>query len=193
MLENRFYIYAHRRMSDKQIFYVGKGSYGRSHSSRNRNVHWRNISNKHGFFVEIAFGGLSEKEAFRLEREAIEACRQFGCPLTNATIGGEGPSGAVRSLETRSRISNSRMGKVHSIAARLAQSRGQIGRKQPESMRQKVGAKLGKPVLCIETGKIYASASAAAREMALPRPSICKVCNRKLKSVGGFNFEWSKK
>ena len=47
-----------------------------------------------------------------------------------------------------------------------------------------------KPVKCVETNQIFDSTAAAAREMNLHRGSISDVCRGKLKTTGGFHFEF---
>lgn len=45
-----------------------------------------------------------------------------------------------------------------------------------------------KKVVCVENGKVYPSASEAARELGLNPSSISRCCNGKLKSTGGMHF-----
>lgn len=92
-MENRFYVYIHRRLDTGDIFYVGKGSRRRAWSSDRRNTWWKNVANKSGFDVEIWAEGLEESCAFELEKKLIALFSKLGFPLTNLSEGGEGNSG----------------------------------------------------------------------------------------------------
>lgn len=92
-LENRFYVYVHRRLDTGEVFYVGKGSGRRAWSSYKRNNWWVNVVNKVGFTVEIISDCLNENEAFTLEKELVLSFKNSGVTLTNLTDGGEGASG----------------------------------------------------------------------------------------------------
>lgn len=92
-LENRFYVYVHRRLDTGEVFYVGKGSGRRAWSSYKRNNWWINVVNKAGFSVEIISDCLNENEAFTLEKELVLSFKNLGVTLTNLTDGGEGASG----------------------------------------------------------------------------------------------------
>ena len=48
----------------------------------------------------------------------------------------------------------------------------------------------GKKVLCIETGNVYYSTGDASRKTGILQGSICQVCNGKLKSAGGYHWEY---
>lgn len=92
-MENRFYVYVHRRLDTGDIFYVGKGSRRRAWSSDRRNTWWKNVVNKSGFDVEIWTEGLEESRAFELEKKLIALFGKLGFTLTNLSEGGEGNSG----------------------------------------------------------------------------------------------------
>ena len=68
---NIFYVYLHRRKTDNKVFYVGKGKNRRAWCTDKRNKHWNNVVDKHGFNVDIVFEGLSEQEAFQIEKDTI--------------------------------------------------------------------------------------------------------------------------
>lgn len=51
-----------------------------------------------------------------------------------------------------------------------------------------VPCKLGKPCVCLETGKVYISLAEAAKQIKCGIASICLVCNHKLKSIKGLRF-----
>lgn len=105
-MTDKYYVYLHRRLTDNKPFYVGKGSGNRAWSEQGRNKYWLNTKHKHGIFVEILFDGLTEKEAFECEIDAIKELSYFGYPLTNMSSGGEGASGLVFSDQQRLNIAN---------------------------------------------------------------------------------------
>lgn len=112
---DRFYIYAHRRETTGEIFYVGKGCGSRAWSRYGRNNYWQNVSNKHGYVVEILFDNLSEEISLVLEKEIIYVFRCSGHTLVNMTSGGESP---VFTEESRKLMSLARKGKKHSAEHR---------------------------------------------------------------------------
>lgn len=99
MSRNIFYVYAnYRKSGDKkdEIFYVGKGCNYRSSETSGRNIYWKNIVNKYGYYTEILYKNITEEMAFGLEISTIAAYgrRDLGLgPLANLTDGGEGVSG----------------------------------------------------------------------------------------------------
>lgn len=97
-MHNDFYVYLHRRKSDNQVFYVGKGRQYRATTRSNRSRWWHAVADKHGYVVEYIKQGLGEGEAFQLEIATIKAYRNT-TELCNLSDGGEGPAGAVRKPE----------------------------------------------------------------------------------------------
>lgn len=128
MINPIYYVYVHRKRSDSSIFYVGKGKGGRFADTANRNQHWHNVVNKHGLDIDLLHCALSDSEAIRLEIETIEACKNFGIKLVNATNGGEGLSGFKHSEETKKKISVSQSGKIFTAEHRLKLSITSSGR-----------------------------------------------------------------
>lgn len=107
MADNRFYVYAHRRKDTDVISYIGKGAGRRAWARSGRNSLWSNIDRAHGFNVEIIRAGLTEEDAFEVEREMIA---QLG-PECNFTDGGEGISGYRHTPETKAAIRAAHAGK----------------------------------------------------------------------------------
>ena len=87
---NNFYVYIHRKKSNNEIFYVGKGKDRRAYRKDHRNIYWNKVVNKHGYEIEIYKDNLTEKEAFELEIKLINELKEKGLQLTNMTDGGEG-------------------------------------------------------------------------------------------------------
>lgn len=48
---SHYYVYIHRKATDNEIFYVGKGKNSRCTTIKGRSKHWKNISNKHGIDI----------------------------------------------------------------------------------------------------------------------------------------------
>lgn len=106
---NTYYIYAHRKLSDNSIFYIGKGKGYRAWYTTGRNDYWFRVARKYGCYVDIIFDNLEEQEAYELENCTIQEMLYFNEKLTNLSEGGEG--GFNPSLETRMKMSLGRKGK----------------------------------------------------------------------------------
>lgn len=104
-MNKSFYVYLHLRCDNNEPFYVGKGTKNRAYDKGNRNKHWHNVVNKHGYKVEILFDNLENKESGLLEIDAILELKYFGYKLVNYTNGGEGKLGYKTSEETKRKIS----------------------------------------------------------------------------------------
>lgn len=103
------YVYLHRKATNNEIFYVGKGQDKRGWNtgkSDRINSKWRNCANKHGIKIEIAQDGMTEDDAFTLEMWLIAKLRHEGYDLCNLTNGGEGNSGREWTQEQRDAASS---------------------------------------------------------------------------------------
>ena len=103
-----FYVYAHKRATTGEIFYIGKGNGRRAYDKQMRNRYWHHIVNKNGYTVEIVQDGLQEFAALELERDLIALHGRKDCklgPLVNGTEGGDGGSGIILSTETIEKMS----------------------------------------------------------------------------------------
>ena len=110
MTTSVFYVYEHWRLDRDECFYVGKGKGIRAYKMRDRNAHHRAIMGKlsregSGMEVRMVATGLTEDEAFALERERIAFWRKAGVDLVNRTSGGQGTSGMRHSDETKAKLS----------------------------------------------------------------------------------------
>lgn len=122
MKEDRnYYVYAHYRLDNFTPFYIGKGKGDRAYELK-RNKHHDSITEKYGSIVAIIKDGLTEEEAFELERDMIEDLvfnEGYGIDiqgynkynhkkdnyLTNQSWGGEGSSGYKFSKESKQKMS----------------------------------------------------------------------------------------
>ncbi len=100
-MTDKYYVYAHRKETNGEIFYVGKGS-GKRAYKKDRSDWWKNIVNKHGRKVEILSDNLTEEDAFELEKFVISEMKGKLC---NMTEGGEGSSGFKHSQESKDKLS----------------------------------------------------------------------------------------
>lgn len=66
-----YYVYVHRKMTNGEIFYVGKGKGDRGWRRSGRNLLWNHKARKHGVNVEIVLDNLTEDLSLELERELI--------------------------------------------------------------------------------------------------------------------------
>ena len=119
-MDNKYYVYLHKRADSGSIFYVGKGSGNRAYEARYRNTYWQRVVAKHEFTVEIFRSGMTESEALALEKRLIQYYGRDN--LTNMTDGGEGATNP--SLETRRKHSEAMKQRMASpeYRARLAAS-----------------------------------------------------------------------
>lgn len=120
-----FYVYLHRKLSDKKVFYVGKGTGNRAWWVFGRSEYWNRVKTKHGLIIEIFKSGLSEKEAHELEMNLIKTIGREN--LCNHTDGGEGMSGWKMSEETKRNLSKQRKGRVHTKEAKDKMSKSRCG------------------------------------------------------------------
>jgi len=131
-----FYVYVHKRATDGTVFYVGKGKGKRFTNAKNRNNHWRNIVNKHGFTAHIVMRFNNEECAFSLEKALI---KHYGrSNLCNLTDGGEGLSGMEFSDSHKSKISAANKGKPKTAEHVAKSSNAQRGKVISAEHREKL-------------------------------------------------------
>lgn len=120
MLDNNFFVYAHKRPDTGEVFYVGRGkSYRRcsptyrAYDKRRRTDWWKRIvaKNEGVFDVEILEWCNSREEVLHRETEYIKhyGRRMNGQgTLINFTAGGDGSLGLKHSDETKRKLSAAR-------------------------------------------------------------------------------------
>ena len=155
-----FYVYIHRRKTDGQIFYVGKGQGQRAWDTVSRNKFWHNVVKKHEHIVEIVSHGLQEWYAFELESELIflygRSDLNLG-PLVNMTDGGDGASGSVRSEELRLRMSFANQGNKNPMFGVKGKNNPRTGTKHKLSAIEQMSKnRKGK---CLKENNPYSSAT----------------------------------
>jgi hypothetical protein len=105
---NDFYTYAYLR-EDKTPYYIGKGKGKRLYKKSKREVNSPKDKSRIIFLKQ----NLTEEEAFKHEIYMIAffGRKDLGTGiLRNKTDGGDGPSGAIRSEETKQKMSEARTG-----------------------------------------------------------------------------------
>ena len=139
MIRNDFYVYglyAPGRYKGS-LFYIGKGTGQRMYTHKNdkKQSHKRNciLAAKGDWYPEKIKDGLSEAEAFKLEKELIA---KYGPQLTNKTTGGEGTCGYKHSDIAKLAMSkankganNPQFGKAHSKKTKAKISKSNKGKK----------------------------------------------------------------
>ena len=150
---------------------------------------------RHAFEFSILAHCATGAEALQTEILLIAQLQ----PEYNSTAGGDGNVGRKMSLEGRRRISEAHKGKQHHLGHPHTEETKRILREA--SLRQenvaawRTWSKLGpsslmRAVVCLDDGKIFESASAAARQYGVARSALIELClgQRGRKSVGGYHF-----
>jgi group I intron endonuclease len=198
-----FYAYIHCK-PDGTPFYVGKGDEKRvSFKKRNHNPRHMNILNKYGE-TNILVGKMecsTEDNAFNLERGLIKRLRKMGVSIVNLTDGGDGAAGAVRSPETKAKMSSAQVGNKNSVGSKrtpetrakmaLAKVGNQwnVGRKCSLETKIKKSRSLGGSAVECRKGDIvlrFPTITEACKELGLNLPNVVHHLRRKsdLKSSG---------
>lgn len=121
-MENKFYVYTHKRQDNGEVFYVGKGTGRRAWSSNGRSERWKSIADNFGFDVEIIHENLTQSEAFEIEVYEISKAKEK-YELANIAKGGAGGTSA---------------GYKHSDEVKQLISRTQKGRRKSEEHKEKL-------------------------------------------------------
>lgn len=136
-----YYVYLHRKKTNGEVFYVGKGCNRRAYDTKDRSEHWKRTSKKYGFTVEIISNGLQDWYAKELESDYIAYYGRndldYG-KLVNFTDGGDGISGLVHSEETKDKLRRANLGKKATEEARAKMSNASIGKPKSIEMRRKL-------------------------------------------------------
>lgn len=153
---------------------------------------WDNIRH------EIVAEGLTQKEAEQMEVDLIAKYRatdrRYGY---NADRGGS--TGAKHTPETRAKISAAVSGPRHPlygskqspewVEKRMAKTRGH--KVTPEHL-EKLAQSRRVPVVCVDTGVRYTSATDAGRQLNIANSKITAVCRGRRKTAGGLRWEYVK-
>ena len=84
------------------------------------------------------------------------------------------------SEETKEKIRQARLGTTHTEETKKKLSEATKGNNNPRA----------KFVLCIETGQIFSTAKEAAKWAGVNNSCLCKACNGRIKTSGGYHWEY---
>ena len=148
---------------------------------------WDNITH------EILYSNLSKKEAELLEIELIDHYKSrdinYGFNISHG--GNLTQLGKKLSEETKQKISKANKGRKHSDEVRKRLSESHKGKKQSEETIQKRANKNKRPVICLETNKIYDSVKTAAELTSTSRTALSQALTGKYKTAGGFHWNYA--
>lgn len=197
-----FYVYRHIRLDTRRPFYVGKGHNTRAYDSKGRNSRWVNIVNKHGYLVEIVASGLTEADAFKVEKKFIKIYKAFQMCEANFTDGGEGLTNPTQ--EVRDKISKTLTGFKHTLENRQKRSSkmmGHLGYTKGMKMSKESSLKKSefmknsmtncKPIKCLNTGEVFKSLIDAVEKLQLSGTSnLSRVLKGTRSHINGLRFEY---
>ena len=176
---NDYYTYAYLR-EDKTPYYIGKGR-GRRIYRKNRTINAPTDKSRIIFLKK----NLTEAEAFKHEIYMIFVFgrKDLGTGiLRNRTNGGDGPSGAVRSGETRKKLSEANIGEKNPMFGvprtelqKKAHSERMTGEKHPNYGNTGALNPGSKAIIAIEPDgaqRHYGSICEAARELKINQGSL---------------------
>jgi hypothetical protein len=138
MTTNTFYTYAWLRV-DRTPYYIGKGCGNRAYTTHKKGVGTPPPLDR----ILILKQGLIEENAFKHEvyMIAVFGRKDLGTGiLRNRTNGGDGPAGAVRSEETRTKIGIAAAGRVHSKSTLKKMSDSRVGIPKSKEHKDKISA-----------------------------------------------------
>lgn len=197
----QFIIYGLVDPRNGAVRYIGKSSTGRRRPNLHRkpSVLARDKTHKANWIRSLQREGLTYTiEVLEIvpscellneaERYWIAKARGGGWPLTNHTVGGEG---VIATRRTRSVVA-SRRRYAHSAETKAKIGAAHRGKVVSPETRSKVSVANGKSIRELGTGRIYASARAAADALNLEYSGIVKVAagTGRLKSHHGYRFEY---
>ena len=173
-MDEIFYVYVHKRLSDNSVFYVGKGKGYRHKVKTGRSKEWNDIVKTHGYKSELIAISLPEELALLIELEFVDYCVSKGVKLCNKTIGGDGAlSNPSKKTREKQRIAKTgvKQSKEHSKKSATAK----IGKKQPRSAVDYVSGLKKKKVINSD-GEIFESATEAAKKYGTTQGLISMCC-----------------
>lgn len=178
----RSYVYRHIKPNG-ETFYIGIGTRkDRAYSKKGRNSYWKNIVSKYGYEVQILTTNLTRQEACDLEILLIDYYGRkdlgTGC-LVNMTNGGDsGNFGIIHTDEWRKNNSNAKKGNTYkrgkkaSLETKDKMSKSRIGNK---SARRNL-------ILDTETGIFYYNTQEASDVYNILYNTLSRYLNGKRKN-----------
>lgn len=189
------YLYRHIRQDKNQPFYIGVGglnkpdNYKRAFSSRNRNIHWKRITEISKYEVEIILDDLTIDEVFEKEKEFIKLYgRNLLC---NMTDGGDGVIGYVFTEEDKIKIGLKSLGRT--LPRKTQEFKDKMSKFNKDN---NLGGKNKRKVQQLTKDNVYIktwdSISEAAKTLNISQGGIGSVCSktRKEKSYKGYIWRY---
>lgn len=194
MGENNLVLYRHIRLDTNKVFYIGIGQKSRANNKSNRNNYWKNINNKAGTEVQILKSNLNIEDAKYFEKMLIsyygKLCNKTGI-LCNISDGGESAYGAVRSCETKLRISLSKTGIPQSEETKIKIGNANRGRITSDEVKMKLSLsnKRTRKIVNMNTGEIYESVSVASIKLNISKSLIYHYLLGECKNKANIKYE----
>lgn len=147
------------------------------------------------FGFEILSRWKTRADAIQGEISAIAELR----PEYNRTLGGDGNLGRIMSEESRKRIGDSKRGNtyregiLHTDATKKRIGEASLKYSKEWAARRHQGPEASsRPVICLDDGLTFVSASAAARHYNIPKSGIIELClgKRGRKTIGKRRFQY---
>lgn len=204
-----YYVYAHIKRTNNDIFYIGKGKGKRAWIIKGRSKYWNNIINKHEYYIKILKENLSETDALILEKQYISQLNN----LCNLTKGGEGISGFKFSNESKLKKSKSALGntyklgktslgsgrnkgiispflgKHHTNESKEKIRKNNSNKNKTESHKCNISISNSIPIKCIETNIIFKNALEAEKIMGISKRMIREVCRGLRNKAKNYTFK----
>jgi hypothetical protein len=139
--ENKYYVYAHRKATDNEVFYIGAGQGKRWSFKDVRSKEWNEIVNECGYTTQIIKSGLTKDEAFQLEKDIVTKIgrKNLGLgPLVNKTDGGLGVNKLIWSKESKEKARIAKLGNVWSDEIKKKMSETKLGKVFTQEHKDKI-------------------------------------------------------
>lgn len=191
-----FYVYLHKKKTNGEVFYVGKGRTWRVTSNGGRNKWWKSIVAKHGLDFDFVAKNLTNEMACELEVRTIKSLKNNGFKLCNISDGGEaGMAGKPLSEETKRKLSIALSGRKQSPEVAKRSAMAKVGKKQPAHAIEITRLARSKKVINSD-GEIFASACEARRALidrhGIPasQGNISTACRGERNEAYGFGWSY---
>ena len=188
--DRKILIYRHRTIDTHEVFYIGIGSVKRS-KSKHRSSFWKNVVNKHGYYIEIIKDNLSWEEACELEQLLIQEYgrRDLGTGiLVNLTDGGEGAPGTIISEETKLKLRDKNKGKKLTEEHKKKIGLANKGRRPSLIVEQKRLEKITKKVIDTRSNIIYNSVKEVSKIFNLKYLPLNRKLNGTTRNTTTFKY-----
>lgn len=190
-------VYRHLKPCN-EVFYIGIGTIKRPHSKHNRNKHWKNIVNKHGYKIEILHENLSWNLACEIEICLIKfyGRKDLGLgKLVNMTDGGDGVLGFKHSEKSKLNMKITNKNKVKKGRICLEETKLKLSKinkeyKHTEKAKRNISLnnKRKQKIIDISTGIIYNSINEVLEKFNLKQSTLCSYLSGKRKNKTNFQY-----